>query len=458
MSDWGCFNGSDALHNASFMAGDDGHWCCNNWEAKQILSNPDMRKNISLVACGVLILFTYFTTSCSHTKDPFSPNVIPLESTVGNYHLLNLSDYVTEIRYIPLETTESNLMGEIKQIVYEDEKIVVSDKHNSCYLFDNDGNLFCKVGSEGRGPNEYLIINHLMICDGFIFLNDRSKVIIYDTSGRLVENINLRSPEMPTEYYIRNVLPLKKDTFVMDVVTYNNEYCPAAVLFASHLSNAKPIKEYPSNVKLNKVISGGFSVNEEAKMYRFKDEIRTYKFINCDTLFTIGQDMEMKEAFIFELGRFKPTTAYLEWRDRSSGGFIRPEVFFESLSHLFIIFNFGKYAPEPFKYVFTFPGSDPRERINSNVCGVFDKSLGKLTLMRQPIKEKLGFKNDIDNGPVLWPHYISSNNELVTYITAEEFFEYYGKIEKPTPQMIELSKRIAIDDNPIAIVAKLKTH
>jgi len=62
--------------------------------------------------------------------------------------------------------------------------------------------------------------------------------------------------------------------------------------------------------------------------------------------------------------------------------------------------------------------------------------------MKQPIKGKLGFNNDIDGGPVVWPHYVSSNNELVTYISTEEFLDYFDKIENPTPQMIEISKRL----------------
>ena len=414
-----------------------------------------MKRNY-LIACSLLTIFTYITFSCGHKKDSFSPNVIPLESAVGNYHLLNLSEYATEIRYIPLETSDLSLIAEIKQIICEDEKIVISDNNDNCYLFDNNGKFCCKIGSAGRGPNEYLFANHVTMRDHLIFIDDRYKIIIYDTNGRMVENIHLRSPEMPAEYHIHNVLPLNRDTFVVDVVTINNEYYPKAVLVESNQSSVKPVKEYLSYVQLNKVIPGGFSSNEAAKMYRFKDEVRTYKFIHCDTLFTIDQDTEMRDAFIFELGKFRPAIDYFEYRDRSKTGFIRPENFFESDNHLFITFEFGSHAPEPFTYIFTFRGADPRERTNSNVCGVFDKSSGALTLMKQPVKGKLGFNNDIDNGPAVWPHYISSTNELVTYTTVGEFLDCFAKMEKPTPQVREIAKRITIDDNQIAIIAKLR--
>ena len=127
--------------------------------------------------------------------------------------------------------------------------------------------------------------------------------------------------------------------------------------------------------------------------------------------------------------------------------------FYESSNHLFIAFDFGNHAPEPFEIINAVIGV---KSTNSRVYGVFDKNTGELTLMRQPIKGKIGFKNDIDNGPVIWPHYISSNNELVTFIFAEDFLDYYEKTETPTPQMTEIAQNIKYDDNPIVIIAKLK--
>jgi len=417
-----------------------------------------MSKYIRLLERILLIFFAYLTVSCNQKKEYLSPQTIPVRNAVGDYHMLNISNYATDIRYIPLETDSLSLVAEIKQIIFEDERILVSDQQNNCYLFYKDGKFDRRIGELGRGPNEYIRLYQVFMQDGLIFINDLQKMLIYDPNGLLVDNINLRSPELREEYMVYNVLPLEKDIFVMDVVTYNNGYYPKAVLFGSNQSTAKPVKEYPSYIKLNKVSDGMFSLaNEVAKMYRFKDEVRTYKFINYDTLFTIGQDREMKEAFIFDLGEFRPTMAYFEWRDRSVN-FIRPERIFESTNHLFIEFFFGRYGPEPFQYTRYYADGEIRLSTNSNVCGVFDKSTGGLTLMLQAIKGKLGFKNDIDNGPVLWPQYISSNNELITYVSAEDFLDYYDKIENPKSQLAEIANKIKVDDNPIAIIAKLKTH
>ena len=145
-------------------------------------------------------------------------------------------------------------------------------------------------------------------------------------------------------------------------------------------------------------------------------------------------------------------------RDGPNGemNLIIPHSIFESFNHLFIGFFFGNHAPEPFDYIKTWRGTNPRPATNYSVLSVFDKRTGELSLMNQPIKGQLGFKNDIDNGPVIWPQYISSNNEMITHISVEDFLEYYNKSEKPTPQLAEIAGRIKEDDNQIIIVAKLK--
>ena len=76
--------------------------------------------------------------------------------------------------------------------------------------------------------------------------------------------------------------------------------------------------------------------------------------------------------------------------------------------------------------------------------------------MNQPIKKKLGFKNDKDDGPIIWPKYISSNDELISTIQPEEFMDYYNNIQSPSTELIKIADKLKIDDNPIVIIAKLK--
>ena len=408
-----------------------------------------------------LIFLISSITSCDNKNEALPINVIPLESAVGKYQILNLSDYSTEIKYIPLETNESALLGTITQLIYENEKIFIKsisgDLVYHCYLFDNSGMFSRKIGQPGQGPDDYLSLNGTeSLFENFIYLMDtrQHKLLTYDTTGLLVNNVKLRINEISEKnrehYSIHQVFPLKKDIFVMNVASSYGHY-PKAVLLEAGQSDLKTIKEYTNHVKLDKQL--GYSFVEGGVMYRFGDNMRIYKALN-DTIFTIDQNTEMKDAFIFELGKYRFPLSLVERRDSGDDfdNYIIPSDIFESSNHLFINFNTGIYTHEPFEKT----SKRGWKYMNKNTYGVFDKFTGELILMGQPIKGKLGFKNDLDNGPVIWPHYISSNNELVTYISAEDFLEYYSKIENPTPQMTEIAKNVKPDDNEIVIVVKLK--
>jgi len=413
---------------------------------------------MDIIIKSFLVFFILLTCSCEHKKNTLPIKVIPVASAVGNYNILNLSDYIAEIKYIPLETNNSALIGRIWHINFENEKILIESSFealtSNCFLFDDKGKFCCKIGDYGQGPNDYLDVRHTFIFDNYIYIMDviGNKLLIYNANGFLVENKKLQINEITkkhNEYYMyHHIFPLKKDTFVMNVSSPYGYY-PKAVLFEANQS--KIIKEYPNNVKIDKRQPGG-TFCEFGNMYRFKDDVRAYKAIN-DTIFTIDQSLDMKEAFIFESGKYKLPLSFIEQKEPiASENYIIPFEIFESFDYIFIDFDFGNFAPEPYEII----NKVGMSVAQTHVYGVFKKNTGEITLMKQPIKGKLGFRNDVDNGPVLWPQYISSNNELVTYISVEDFLDYYDKIETPTPQMIEIAKNAEMDDNPIVIIAKLK--
>ena len=154
-----------------------------------------MRKNSIIIVKGLLILFAFLINSCDNKNMTLTSNIIQLESAVGSINILNLSDYATEIEYIPLETNDTVLIGRIGQISYENEKILIKDVSNTkynCYLFDNNGEYCFKIGNYGQGPDDYLDIRQTFIFENYIYLIDAigNKLLIYNTNGLLVENNN----------------------------------------------------------------------------------------------------------------------------------------------------------------------------------------------------------------------------------------------------------------------------
>ena len=104
--------------------------------------------------------------------------------------------------------------------------------------------------------------------------------------------------------------------------------------------------------------------------------------------------------------------SFLEKREDNSvsENFINPHAIYESSGNLFIEFDFRNHAPEPYEYTNIMGG----QSINRRVYSVFDKLTGELTLMRQPVKGKSGFKNDIDNGPVIFRVDATPNKDVTS--------------------------------------------
>lgn len=108
---------------------------------------------ISTIAC--LIASSY---SCVSKKE----NTTILDgSCVEKIKEINYSTLFDSYNYIPLETTNDCLIGEIEDVQFADHLIFI---HNSIgdneeiLVFNNNGRFLNKVGERGNGPKEYLSI------------------------------------------------------------------------------------------------------------------------------------------------------------------------------------------------------------------------------------------------------------------------------------------------------------
>jgi hypothetical protein len=100
---------------------------------------------------------------------------------------------IEECNYITLETNKECLIGKISQIYLNDDKIFVFDyKYSkSLFVFDMNGNFLYKVGREGKGPSEYLVVNNFDVDNlGNIYLHDQRgrKVLKFSKNGQYIEH------------------------------------------------------------------------------------------------------------------------------------------------------------------------------------------------------------------------------------------------------------------------------
>ena len=262
---------------------------------------------------ALLFLCSFFYILCCGCtkKGNIDKVVIPVGDVVGTGSILNLSDYAESIEYIPLETNDSVLISKIDQIVFEDGAIVIKDDYYSCKIFDENGKYRCSVGRLGEGPDEFITIRRIDLIPGAnqLFMEAvPQKYFLYDTEGNLIQHI--KYPNYPTDYNAYGVTRLNENTFYADIVSYLNIHYQG-MLFRVDSSLSEVIKEFPNYVHREKEDKHSFSgTYEVATTYRFKDNVRTYKAIS-DTVFTVGPDMEMRAAYIFDFGKYKATPEWM---------------------------------------------------------------------------------------------------------------------------------------------------
>jgi len=117
---------------------------------------------------------------------------------------VKLSDLGFEdIEYVPLETNNQSLISRINKIRIGDDFFLLQYL-NSLLTFKKDGSFIAKIGKEGRGPDEYLLVHDVDIekesQNIYLVSTWQRKFNVYTSSGLLLRTF--KSPEDITSFII----------------------------------------------------------------------------------------------------------------------------------------------------------------------------------------------------------------------------------------------------------------
>lgn len=154
---------------------------------KEIIKNPDSIPEI--------------------TVSPDNLQVIEIPSDI-NKTSLNLDAIIDSVYYIKLETNPDCLIGSIDKILFFNDKILIIEnlQRKSVLMFNDNGKFVKKIGTEGRGPGEYVTIRDVALDinnKSIVFLDDYGgKLLFYDLDGNFVTHKKLYY--YPTAFSILN--------------------------------------------------------------------------------------------------------------------------------------------------------------------------------------------------------------------------------------------------------------
>lgn len=98
---------------------------------------------------------------------------------------------------IPLETTDACLIVGIKKVICKNDLFYIWDmKRENLFIFDAKGRFKVKIGSQGRGSEEYRELTDFAVFDNgdvFVVDNVARKVLVYDSAGLFQKSIPVKN-------------------------------------------------------------------------------------------------------------------------------------------------------------------------------------------------------------------------------------------------------------------------
>ncbi|MDD2426411.1 MAG: 6-bladed beta-propeller [Bacteroidales bacterium] len=403
-------------------------------------------------AKSLVVLIVLCLISCSQENNENDLRIIDLAGGLGKGRIMKLSEIASDIQYIPLETAKEMLIGKnTGENYYENGIFYINSGHISFGIFDKTGKYIRTFNRLGRGPQEYESLhNPDVVCNsGNIVVGTQNRVLEYTSQGPLIRSLNI-SPDAGFVFSGGEAFKLGDNHYLLSVGV-TDSMKPATVIVDTSSKVIKLI-DYPEEEwKIIEVNNGFRRSFNDIKYFKFKGKLRVMNGTDPNIL-GVDEKLNVDTSYIINYGPYKITP-----RNAKIGSTDKAKVYsysdvFESDNYLFMQFNLGPFAHKPYLKTALITGKVVSNNIS---CALFDKRNNTFVLIDQPEIDQTGFVDDIKGGPAFWPQYISSDQYMISMITADEFISL-----SENPGCSEEIKKLAmtLDEsyNPVMVMVKLK--
>ena len=140
----------------------------------------------------IWVVFVLIICACSSSQKGMESSVNTVSIDISNCEELDFRKFFDSVKYVPLETNEDVLIGEITKMYLTNEHIIIFDqKTMKIFLFGIDGKFIRNIGKKGEGPDEYLFINDIQFDEKHMLIlaheRFRNSIYTYDLSGNLLD-------------------------------------------------------------------------------------------------------------------------------------------------------------------------------------------------------------------------------------------------------------------------------
>ncbi len=143
--------------------------------------------------CIILIAFCLCGCWKSSTPEEYETDKTEmLGIDVSGDNFLEIMPMVKSYRFIPLETADDCIIGEINKVQYANNRYYILDRRQrkQIFVFDENGRFLMPVSKTGRGPGEYIEPTDFYVTDSTIVVYDMftHKLNCYNPDGAYIGN------------------------------------------------------------------------------------------------------------------------------------------------------------------------------------------------------------------------------------------------------------------------------
>jgi hypothetical protein len=400
-----------------------------------------------------LILALILNACTSSEKTDRDLPVINIADNIGKGYLLNISEIAESIEYIPLETTDSSILGIVQEVYYSNGFFVINTLRNTSgifRIFDKDGKYYNTLNRKGRGPEEYAVVYCLDVYKNNIIVLDAKKIAEYSFDGKCIRIIPLEKEEATLGF--SNVKKLDDNHYLLTCGLGSKSQTKYSALILDSSGKTDLLFNYPqSEIELSKNRPG---------LYKSLSGVIIFgnngigKVISGDNEYIMSHDKEFKNIDTINkinYGKYQLTKNNVSTSNKNSKKIRLTYPPLESRNFMFLYPYLYALAHKPMKL----KSQAGRPYVIPLSCALYDKRDGTFRLIDQPEDYQKGFVEDIEGGPAFWPDYISEDEYMISFVNAPEFIER-AQNHKVSEKFKKIAEGLKETDNPVLVRVKLK--
>ncbi|EYA64305.1 hypothetical protein M139_4415 [Bacteroides fragilis str. S23L24] len=409
-----------------------------------------------MLILGVMIL-GFMACSNKKTVEPnpvVLDNIIHLSTAIKNVREeMMLSELVDSVSYVPLETKSNCMLGNTQRFTFSPQYIFYSN-----YCFDWNGRFLFRIGNQGQGACEDIYVH---VAD-IVYLNNHfygnaSKIIEYDDRGKCTGK--------ELSWYAQKTM----DTAPVGRMVNKVCFAPAGenLMFYNFPDTVYFINtdyEFVAKRSMMPWNRKGIAPSMESVKYTsyYKDTTLFYNFYT-DTVFTVtptsliprwvvelDEELRFPTRYLYEDGLL--SEAFKCWES----GNLENAKMIKLLDHKYMVS--GVFETERFVFLLVYESMPFRElrKVPDTppLIAIYNKRTGETFAVKQVVDDLGGMK-------AFFPSWGAYNEKLLATIWPYKLKEFIEEEQSAgrtvAPQILNLMKRVREDDNPILIIANLKT-